>query len=164
MVHMSRSDRRETGLSLVEVLVTLVMISILASVAMPYAEVAARRHKELELKHSLREIRTAIDRFHEDWANGDLSPLSGGASRNGYPVSLGVLVDGAGLLSGGARKYLRRIPTDPFADPARPPEEQWVFIDYRDRRDALMWGGDDVYDVRTASEKQAINESHYRDW
>lgn len=154
------------GLTLVELLVTLVILSILAGMALPYAEIAVRRGKELELRRSLREIRTAIDAFHEDWRTGLISKTGSGPSDDGYPKTLQVLIDGteAGDAKGGMRRYLRRIPHDPFAEPGTDIEDQWMIRGYQDDADALSWNGIDVYDVQTVSEATAIDGSEYRNW
>src|SRR4030065_508490 len=82
------------GYPLIELLVTLVVLSILAAAALPYAEMTVTRTKELELRRALREVRTAIDRFHEDWLSGKISKTNADASDDGYPRSLQVLVEG----------------------------------------------------------------------
>src|SRR5437773_9645340 len=89
------SSSNNHGLTLVELLVTLVILSILATAALPYAEVAVRREKEVELRRSLRDLRSAIDVFHDDWVGGKISRTASGGSEDGYPKSLQVLVDGA---------------------------------------------------------------------
>jgi len=152
-------------MTLLELLITMVILSILAAAAMPYAEMTMVRGKELELRRSLREIRTAIDRFHEDWATGKISHLSPVASADGYPKTLKVLVDGVELAQakGGKAKYLRRIPEDPFAT-GSDAGSRWSLRAYQDDRDALTWGGKDVYDVRSSSGNTAIDGSRYRDW
>jgi general secretion pathway protein G len=165
-----RSEHRawwsSDGLTLIELLVTLVLLSILAAAALPYAEIAVRREKELELRRSLREVRTAIDNFHDDWKSGAISKTGDGPSDDGYPKSLEVLVEGteAGDAKGGVRRYLRRIPRDPFGEPGTEPEEQWIIRGYQDETDATSWNGIDVYDVRSASEATAIDGSRYGDW
>jgi general secretion pathway protein G len=154
------------GLTLVELLVTLVILSILAGVAMPYAELAVRRDKETELRHTLRQIRTAIDLFHDDWKDGDLSKTGEGVSEDGYPKTLDVLVEGAdaGDAKGTKRRYLRRVPRDPFADATKEPQEQWGLRGYQDDTDSFSWGGKDVYDVRSLHEGRALDGTKYKDW
>jgi general secretion pathway protein G len=154
------------GFTLVELLVTLAILSILAAAALPYAEVTVRREKELELRKALRDVRGAIDAFYEDWKGGKISRTATAASEDGYPRTLQTLVEGAdtGDAKGNKRRYLRRIPRDPFADPARAPAEQWVLRSYQDNSDALTWGGRDVYDIRSASEGTALDGTRHRDW
>jgi general secretion pathway protein G len=161
----SSSRRQALGLTLVELLVTLAILSILATAALPYAEVTIRREKEWELRRALRDVRQAIDLFHDDWKTGRIPKTAEGASEDGYPKTLGTLVAGvdSGDAKGAKRRYLRRIPRDPLAD-ARPPEEQWVLRGYQDDPDALTWNGRDVYDLRTASSGSALDGTLYKDW
>ncbi len=163
---LSNSSRPASGLTLIELLVTLVILSILAAAALPYAELTVRRDKEIELRRALREMRTGIDGFHEDWAAGRISKLNDTVSEDGYPKALQVLVDGAETsgAKGGKRRYLRRIPRDPFSDAAKPPEEQWMLRGYQDEPDTIIWGGKDIYDVHSAAENIAIDGTHYKDW
>ena len=160
------SNKSQSGLTLIELIVTLVILSILASAALPYAEVAVRRDQELELRRALREIRTAIDQFHSDWEAGRIPLTSDAASDQGYPKSLEVLVKGIdlGKVTDQKRYYLRRIPHNPLADPTLVPEQQWQFRSFQDAPDNKFWGEQDVYDIRVKSEKRAINGSYYKHW
>ena len=162
---LSNNPRRQAGVTLIELLVTLVILSILASAAIPFAELTVRRDREQDLHRALREVRTAIDGFHDDWVAGRISKLTDTASDDGYPKTLQVLVDGVdtGQAKGGKRRYLRRVPPDPFADPEKKPEEQWVLRGYQDDPGA-SWNGMDVYDIRSASDRIAINGTRYKDW
>lgn len=146
--------------------VTVAIISVLATMALPYAKMSMVRNQEMELKRSLREIRSAIDHFHRDWKQGELNKLQGAASQDGYPRTLQWLVEGV-QLSGKLeqkKKYLRRIPVDPFADQSLPASEQWHYIGYRDAADSEQWNEEDVYDIRSRSERKALNKSHYHEW
>ncbi len=164
----ARTPRRAAaGLTFVELLVTLVILSVLAMAALPYAELTVRRERELELRQTLREMRGAIDTFHEDWRAGRIAPTSEAASADGYPRTLQVLVDGVdhGRAAGGKRRYLRRIPRDPMVDSSSAPATSpWVLRGYQDSPDAPVWSRRDVYDIRSASPGQAIDGSYYRDW
>jgi len=51
-----------------ELLVTVSILLVLATVSMPAMKVMSKRTHELELRQRLREIRTALDQFHHDWA------------------------------------------------------------------------------------------------
>ena len=157
---------KQAGLTLIELLVSLVILSLLAGAALPFAEKTVQRERELELHRALREVRTAIDRFHKDWKLGKLSRVDSVASEDGYPSSLAVLVDGVPRAGSVDRreKYLRRIPRDPFADGSLAAGEQWHLIGYQDPPDAVQSNGRDVYDIRSKSERKALDGSRYRDW
>ena len=121
-----RRPRWARGLTLIELLVVLVILSILAAAALPYAEVTVRREKELELRQALRQVRSAVDVFHDDWKTGKIPKTGDAASDDGYPKTLQILVDGvdAGQAKGGKLRYLRRVPRDPFGDSSRTTAEQ----------------------------------------
>lgn len=145
---------------------TLAIISILTLMALPYGKMIVIRNHELELQRSLREIRTAIDTFHYDWANGKHNKLEKTASSNGYPITLDILVEGvplAGKISE-RKKYLRRLPVDPFSDQSLPVAQQWQVVGYHDEPNTSQWNGEDVYNVHSLSHRQALNKSYYRDW
>lgn len=163
---LSNSCRRAAGLTLIELLVTLVILSILAAAALPYAEVTVRREKELELRQSLRQVRSAIDAFHDDWKTGKIPKTSDAVSEDGFPKTLQVLVEGteSGLAKDTKLRYLRRVPRDPFGDSTREPAEQWVLRGYQDDPDAITWNGKDVYDLHSASEETGIDGTRYKDW
>ncbi len=162
----SSDARSASGLTLIELLVTLAILSILASAALPYVEVTVRRDKELELRRSLREVRGAIDSFHEDWTAGRISHAERGGSDDGYPLTMQTLVVGmsTGYAKGSKRRYLRRIPRDPFADASRPSAEQWVLRGYQDEADTLSWNGRDVYDIHSAAAATALDGTYVKDW
>lgn len=122
------------------------------------------RDKEVELSRALRDVRGAIDRFHEDWEKGKISTLSSAASGDGYPKSLSTLVQGVELSGGGIKRYLRRIPKDPFADPLISSDLQWVTRGYQDKEESSFGFSADVYDIRSFSNKTALNGTSYKDW
>lgn len=146
-------------------LVTLAILSILAGVTIPYAEVAVKRNKEMELKRDLREMRSAIDQFHQDWLTGALPKWSGAASDDGYPKTLSALVTGVESSTPGSRKkYLRRIVENPFGDTSLSPENQWGLRSYSDAPDTQSWGGRDVWDVYCPGDGKALDGTFYHDW
>ncbi len=154
---------KQIGLTLIELLVTLAILSILAAAALPYAELTVRRDRELELSRTLREMRTAIDSFHEDWLAGRISHATNQASEDGYPKTLQVLVDGVdtGKAKSGKRRYLRRIPRNPLVENN---DIQWRLRGYQEDAGALSWNGRDVYDIHADTSKTAIDGTSYRDW
>lgn len=154
------------GLTLVEMLVCLVIVSILASVALPVVDVGIRRSKEVELRKNLILIREAIDRFNDDCRVGVFSPAQAGVSRDCFPETLETLTEGVDA-AGGAEKvmrYLRRIPADPFAEDGGDPAEHWEIRGYQDAFDSEIWSGDDVFDIRVKHDHKALDGSQYRDW
>ena len=163
---LSNRVRFSYGLTLIELLVTLLILSILAMAAIPYAEITVKRNKELELQRNLRRIRVAIDRAHDDWQQGKLAKTADGMSEKGYPKTLQDLVAGidTGKPDGSKIKYLRRVPRDPFARQDDEPVEQWQKRGYRDEVNNSTWNGVDVFDVRSRSDKVAINGSYYKGW
>jgi len=166
LLGLSSSRYSIKGYTLIEMAVTLAIISIIAAVAMPFAKTISIRSKEMVLQSSLREIRSAIDNFHNDWQEGKINKIEKIASPNGYPITLDVLVGGV-RLSGkleARKKYMRRIPMDPFADPTLRPSLHWQRIGYMDAPDTDQWNGEDVYDVRSLSNRAALDKSLYHDW
>lgn len=154
------------GFSLIELLVTLMILSILATAALPFVETTVVRSKELELHSSLREVRSAIDNFHEDWVAGKISRTNNNVSEDGYPRTIQVLVDGieGSDVKGRKRRYLRRVPRDPFAEHDKSPLEDWKVRGYQDNIDSSVWGRGDVYDIQSMSERTALDGTLYRNW
>lgn len=167
MAEMPSRLRTCRGISLIELVVTMTILAILASLVMPMMQMSTARSREIELRRNLRIIRTAIDEFKKSYdlavINKHLLPS---ADKSGYPESLQQLVDGYdfGGLYPNKKKFLRRIPPDPMNPP--PPGEvpKWGMRSYADAPDSKTWGGDDVYDVYSLSEGTAIDGTKYADW
>ena len=154
------------GVSLIELVVTVTILAILASLVLPSARMTAKRTKEIELRRNLRTIRLAIDEFKKthDKAVEDKKIIQS-MNKSGYPETLTQLVEGYDF--GGAvsvkRKFLRRIPSDPFY-PETDEEKRWGLRSYVDKPDSKTWGGEDVYDVYSQSEEIALDGSKYNEW
>jgi general secretion pathway protein G len=147
------------------------ILSILAALILPSAQLMARRNKEIELRRSLRAIRYAIDDFKKTQDRiCDKNPAAKGCElgKSRYPESLDVLVEGYDFgdqAKPGTIKFLRRIPCDPFAEDRQVPcKETWNYRAYEDKDCSTTSGGKDVYDVCTKSEATAIDGSKYKDW
>ena len=161
----------EAGATLAELLVVLAIISILAVTAVPFAETTAQRRKEIQLQETLRTVRQAIDAFHQDWRASRFAPTERAASQHGYPTSLSVLVEGVDVtLESGLRKkrrYLRDLPINPFTPPALSigggHTTDWRLIGYA-QTGSGAWNGEDVYDLRAATDKEALNGQQLSDW
>ncbi len=154
------------GFTLIEMVVTMALIGILASTALPLYEVTVTRQKEAELRLALRTIRTALDAYK---AAADSGQIVKGALDTGYPPTLEILVNGVELPNAPTGTparllFLRRIPIDPFApDPTLPAAQQWAARSYASLPDDPQ-PGDDVFDVASRSTRVGSNGVPYRLW
>jgi general secretion pathway protein G len=152
----------ESGYTFVELLVVATLVMLLASVAMPLAKVTATRQREAELRYSLREIRTAIDKFKDAADAQQIGSLEIKAGSEGYPADLEQLVDGVAVqndATGRKLRFLRRVPIDPMTR-----STQWGKRSYQDQPDATRWGGQNVFDVYTTFDGTALDGTKYKDW
>lgn len=160
------------GFTLIEMLVVVLIVGILASAAMPLAELTQRRAKEAELRSALRTIRTAIDDYKKAFDDDRFARKS--PDETGYPPSLEVLVTGveAKEVVGGKPGqpksvkriyFLRRLPRDPFADPLQPAARTWGLRSYESPPDAPARGAD-VFDVYSTSPGEGLDGIPYRQW
>jgi general secretion pathway protein G len=157
---------KSSGFTLVELLVTLALVGIAASVVLPLASVIETRAKESELRRSLRTIRQALDNYKTAADAGVIDKQTGAS---GYPASLDVLVNGvpksaAMGFSATPMVFLRSVPRDPFAEAQDIPAVQtWNIRGYGAKQGDFS-AGKDVFDVSSKSEKTALDGSHYSDW
>jgi general secretion pathway protein G len=162
---MMLSFRDKKGFTLIEMLVTLTILSILAASAIPLAKIAVKRQKEIELRRNLRLIRNAIDDYKK---LSDEKKIEVREDTYGYPPDLEILVIGVEIKSGEekgeqgekkVKKFLRRIPKDPMTS-----DGEWGLRSYQDDYDSDTWGGENVYDIYSQSKGTAIDGSKYKDW
>jgi general secretion pathway protein G len=157
-----RRPTRDSGFSFVELLVVTALIGLLASAVMPLAHVAMQRTREVELRRTLRELRTAIDHYKDAADQGTIAATELKLGNEGYPPTLAVLVDGvraAGDATDRKLKFLRRVPIDPITG-----TKEWGMRSYQDAADARTWGEQNVYDVFTTSDGTALDGTKYKDW
>lgn len=147
------------GVTLIELSVTMVILSILAIGIMPLTVVTYKRTKEVELRQNLRTIRHALDKYKQLVDDGK---IPSGAMSSGYPGDLDILVDGIESDDGPKSfkiKFLRRIPKDPMTE-----DGKWGLRSYFDEPDSDIWGEQDVYDIYSKSDKKAMDGTFYKDW
>jgi len=167
---MANMVRHRRGFTLSELLVSAAILAVLAGVAIPMAKIAVKRGKEIELQRSLRQVREAIDEYKR---MADQKKIETEEDTNGYPPSLDALVKGATLKEEGKgsekgqsskgsakiMKFLRRIPKDPMTE-----SFDWGLRSSEDAPDSTSWGGRNVYDIYTKSNKTALDGTKYKDW
>jgi len=154
--------RGQQGYTFIEVIVVTAILLILASAVMPLAQVTSQRQREAELHRSLRELRTAVDKFKDAVDTGQIAQSELEPGNEGYPPDLETLVEGinaANDASGRKLKYLRRIPIDPMTN-----SMDWGLRSYQDKPDSTSWGGKNVFDIYTKSTATALDGTKYRDW
>lgn len=156
--------RRIAGFSLIEVVITVAIIGLLASIAAPLAETAIRRSKEHDLKQALMTMRNAIDAYKDA---SDAGMIAKAVGQSGYPRGLAELVEGVeNKKSPDAAKiyFLRRIPRDPFAtNDALPAEATWGLRSYDSPPDDPRVGAD-VFDIYSKADGTGLNGVPYRQW
>jgi general secretion pathway protein G len=161
---MSSQCQQPGGFTLIELVVTLAILAMLSTIAMPMAELAVQRGKEQELHGALRQIRDAIDAYKEAYDQGRIINKVG---ESGYPPTLEILVQGVDdALSQKEQKmfFLRRIPRDPFVhDSNIPAAETWGKRSYASSADDPQ-EGDDVFDIYVPIAGVGINGVPYKEW
>ena len=149
----------QSGLTIVELIVAVTILGVLSTAALPLARMQLRRERERELRRTLREIRTAIDRYKEAADRGMIQIKLG---TEGYPPELQILMDGAEITNSPDKKrlkFLRRVPVDPMTN-----STDWGLRSYQDEPDSSSFGGQNVFDVYTKSPATALDGSLYAEW
>jgi general secretion pathway protein G len=145
----------ELGLTLVELIVTVAILSILASAAIPIARFKVKRDNERDLRRDLWEMRDAIDRYKDA---ADKGAIQTKVDSQNYPPDLETLVKGVDI-QGKKVKFLRRIPVDPMTGKA-----EWGLRSMQDDPTSDSYGGQSVFDVYSKSPGTALDGTKYSDW
>ncbi|HTH42457.1 MAG TPA: type II secretion system protein [Terracidiphilus sp.] len=147
--------KRENGLTFVELIVTVAILSILAMAALPVARFQVKRQNERELKRDLWMMRDAIDKYKDA---ADRGAFQTKLESQGYPPDLQTLVTGVEV-QGKKLKFLRRIPVDPMTGKA-----EWGMRSMKDDPDSDSFSGDSVFDVYSKSQGTALDGTKYSKW
>jgi general secretion pathway protein G len=150
-----RRRRWTRGFTLIELIVATAILVILTGLAIPMARVAIKREREHQLRNDLWEMRDAIDRYKDAADRGAFQIKVG---TEGYPPDLDTLVNGVDV-AGKKLKFLRKIPTDPMTG-----NTDWGLRSMQDEPDSESWGGQNVFDVFTKSQGEALDGTKYKDW
>jgi general secretion pathway protein G len=136
MVNRIRSGKWRRGFTLIELMVVMAIIAVLLSIAVPIYQKSITRAKESVLRNNLFTIRTMIDEYTVD--------------KQKAPDSLEDLVSDG---------YLRQVPQDPMTSS----DQTWKPI-----MEETPVGGSSsspgLFDVRSGSDKKALDGSSYSDW
>jgi len=145
----------QAGVTLIELLIVIAILSILATAALPVARFEVKRRKERELRRDLWEMRAAIDAYKDAADKGGIQTK---ADSNNYPPDLQTLVDGVEIQSHKVR-FLRAIPVDPMTN-----STDWGLRSNQDDPTSDSFGGQNVYDVYTKSQGTALDGTKYDTW
>jgi general secretion pathway protein G len=145
----------ERGVTLMELIIVLAILSVLATAAIPAVKFEVKRNKERQLRADLWEMRRSID-MYKDVA--DLGGIQTKADSNNYPPDLQTLVNGVDVKDKKMR-FLRAIPVDPMTG-----NTDWGLRSNQDPPDADSFGGQDVYDVYSKSTGTALDGTKYNTW
>lgn len=151
--------KNQKGLTLIELIVAFTILMLLSGMAVPLSRYKVRRDREKQLVLALDEIRRAIDKYKDDADSGKLPPAKIGTE--GYPETLTMLVEGVKLAGDvdKKKKYLRRIPKDPFTN-----NTEWGMRSMNDDPKSQSWGGQHVFDVYSKTTEKAPDGTAYSEW
>ena len=151
----ARRREGEGGLTLVELIVTVAILAILASAAVPIARFQVKREKERILRYDLWQMRKAIDAYKDA---ADKHAFITKLDSYNYPPDLQKLVDGEDV-QGKKLRFLRHIPVDPMTG-----NDDWGLRSMQDDPTSDSWGGQNVFDVFTKSDGIGLDGTKYSDW
>lgn len=127
------TGRRSGGFTLMELLVVLALVALIASLVTPIVSGSILRAKEATLKENLTVMRKALDDYYADNAR--------------YPLTLTTLAE---------KKYLRKIPVDPFTER----DDSWIEV--REESEGDTESG--IIDVHSGAEGKTQDGQDYREW
>jgi general secretion pathway protein G len=143
-------------------MVVVAILAVVATAAIPLGKWNEKRRREGHLRMSLQSMRDALDTYKKYSDEGLITQTD--VDQMGYPLSLEELVEGVEIVDPNSPDaktihLLSRIPVDPFTG-----EAEWGMRSYQDDFDSNSWGGENVYDVYSLSDRKALDGTYYRDW
>lgn len=148
----------EAGLTLVELIIVVTILSILSAAAVPLVRFQVKRVKERELRTDLFEMRRAIDAYKDAADLGGMSATNNKPDAMNYPPDLDTLVNGVDIKDKHVR-FLRAIPIDPMTK-----SKEWGLRSNQDEPDSDSFGGQNVFDVHSKSTGTALDGTKYSTW
>jgi general secretion pathway protein G len=148
-------NKNERGLTLIELIVTVAILAILASAAVPVTMFTVKRNNERELRRYLWEMRDAIDAYKDA---AEKHAFQTKVDSQNYPPDLETLVNGVDV-QGKKLKFLRRIPIDPMTRKA-----EWGLHSMQDDPTSDSYGGQSVFDVYSKSQGTGLDGTKYSTW
>ncbi|MGB0065204.1 MAG: hypothetical protein WBP85_12225 [Terracidiphilus sp.] len=134
---------------------TVAILTILMSAAVPLVRFQVKRQKERELRADLWTMRNAIDKYKDA---ADRGAFQTKVDSQNYPPDLQTLVDGVDV-QGKKVRFLRKIPKDPMTG-----DTDWGLRSMQDDPDSDSFGGQSVFDVHSKSEKTGLDGTKYNTW
>jgi general secretion pathway protein G len=184
-------SKGQRGFTLIELVITVTVLSILTLGIVPLMKLSVKRQKEEQLRAALRQMRSAIDEFHRDTAQMICSTVTpppayvdprsrvvisdctifGVDNIDRYPPDLETLVSGVNVvprmtIQQGGQQLSTKKKVYLRGIPIDPMtgEAEWDFRSCYDEADSGSWGGENVFDVRSKSKDKALNGEKYSDW
>ena len=148
----------EAGLTLVELIIVVTILSILSAAAVPLVKFQVKRAKERELRTDLYDMRRAIDSYKDAADLGGMSTTNNKPDSMNYPPDLDTLVNGVDIQDKHVR-FLRAIPVDPMTK-----SKDWGLRSNQDEPDSDSFGGQNVFDVHSKSTGTALDGTKYSTW
>lgn len=127
---------KESGFTLLELIVVMTVIGILVAVALPAYQDATLRAKEAVLREDLRVLREALDEYYTD--------------RGEYPPALEALAE---------EGYIRSVPVDPLTGSA----DTWV-VEFAPWQMLDQGQAAGVWNVRSGAEGVGLDGTPYGEW